>query len=274
MSSWNASVNAPEANRLFYEGLARDYDDFEECIVAPRARARLRRALVTATELAGPEAVALDACGGTGQASAMLLELGAEPVTVDVSPDMLEVWRAKARALGHEPQVVESEILAFLRADRRAWDLIVFSSALHHLADHLAVVRMAARRLRAGGVLVTVFDPTPVGTLGRVIRRLDYPAYVVLKHPRKAVDRVLAKMRRARTRETNIGRMAELHAESGLDDDAIRRVLEEEQMEIVVHERLYEARLSVLRWLLRMLRMPSNFSFIARRTPGSTVSGD
>jgi SAM-dependent methyltransferase len=200
----------------------------------------------------------------------MLVELGARPVTVDVSADMLAVWAEKARAVDYEPEIVVAEILDFLRTNEGAWDLIVFSSALHHLEDYLAVVKAALARLQPRGVFVTIFDPTEVGTLGRGIRRLDYVAYVCLKHPGDALRKALGKLRRAGGgHETGgaLGSIAERHERHGVDDRAISRTLEQAGMQILVHERTYEGRFAIVRLLLRLLRIPSNFSFLARRLP-------
>lgn len=263
------ALDAARANRLFYRDWADRYDTFEDCVANPRERARLRGALRGALELVGPNARVLDACGGTGYASAMLVELGARPVTVDISPDMLAVWTEKAHALGYEPEIVEAEILDFLTSSSEIWDLIVFSSALHHLDDYLSVVRSAATRLQPGGVLLTIFDPTRLGTVGKALRRIDYIAYVCLRYPADAWRKVSAKVRRARiaarSTEINVGSIAELHAQDGVDDEAIRGALEEEGMEVLKHERVYGARLAVVRSLFRILRLPSSFSFLARR---------
>jgi SAM-dependent methyltransferase len=257
-------LDAVEANRLFYRGLAAGYDESEPCVVQASERARLLAALRGAVEIVGPDARVLDACGGTGHASGMLVQLGARPVTVDISSDMLAVWAEKARALGYEPETIEAEILDFLQTNEATWDLIVFSSALHHLEDYLAVVKAAVGRLRPNGVLVTIFDPTRVGTVGRLIRRLDYVAYVCLNYPGDALRKALAKLRRTRSAE-NIGSIAERHAGRGVDDHAIHLTLEQEGMQVLVHERFYDARVSLIRWLLRLLRIPSSFSLTAQK---------
>lgn len=78
-------LSAAEANRCFYADVAESYDRNEVCASSPLERARLRAALVRALDLVGSRPLALDAYGGTGNASELLLELGVTPVVVDAT---------------------------------------------------------------------------------------------------------------------------------------------------------------------------------------------
>jgi SAM-dependent methyltransferase len=211
----------------------------------------------------------LDACGGSGNVSELLTRMGAHPVLVDVSPEMLGLWRAKAGLLGVEPEVVESEILDFLQNDPRTWDVIVFSSALHHLENYERVVEAAIGRIRPGGVLVTAFDPTPAASGDRLLRRLDWVLFQAVHEPRDFLETLRARLRRSGLGEPPIGRLAERYALEGVDDLALCRLLESQGFEILVHERTTDARLTVMRALLRLMRRSGAFQLIARRPPQS-----
>ena len=141
---------AADANRAFYAAIAEQYDASEDCVVDPRLKGRLLETLRFALGHLPHGSVprALDACGGSGNASLMLLELGITPLTVDISPEMLAIYETKARALGFEPQTEIDEIDSFLRRTAHVWDLIVFSSALHHLEDYRDVLSTAMARVR------------------------------------------------------------------------------------------------------------------------------
>ena len=65
----------------------------------------------------------------------LLLGMGLEPMVLDISPHMLERWERKAQELGHAPRTELGTIEGFLSADDRHWNLIIFSSVLHHLED-------------------------------------------------------------------------------------------------------------------------------------------
>ena len=217
-------------------------------------------------ELVGRDAAALDACGGSGYASSVLLELGARPVTVDISAEMLARWREKAESVGYDAPTVEAEVGEFLAATDEVWDVIVFSSALHHLEDYLGVVELAVHRLTPGGVLVTAFDPIAAGRVVQVIRHLDHLVALLIRHPREFFSKGFARGRRTRTGEPHIGYLAEFHARTGIDDLAIRDSLQRRGVEVVLHDRDYGARLGVSRVLLRALRSPSSFRLLAQRT--------
>jgi SAM-dependent methyltransferase len=260
-------LDAAEANRRFYRTIAAEYDEKELAVSNVRARALLERLLRRALSLLGPSPAALDACGGSGNVSQLLVRMGARPVLVDVSPEMIALWRRKAELLGVEGEAVESEILDFLLADARTWDLIVFSSALHHLEDYERVVGAALARVRPGGVLVTVFDPPLSGQGDRLLRRLDWVLFQAFHEPRDFMTTLRGRFRRSIANERPIGRLAERYALEGVDDLALCRLLESQGFEIVEHERRADARLAVVRALLRILRRSGAFHLIARRRP-------
>jgi len=162
---WAPRITA-DANRRFYAAAAEEYDLTEDCVIDPVERERLRRALSKAIAAASERRHVLDACGGSGNASLVLHELGVTPVTVDISPEMLNIYRRKAKACGYEAETKVAEIQGFLQDDDRRWNLVVFSSALHHLEDYGAVLALAVRRLAPGGVLVTILIRSPSGRSG------------------------------------------------------------------------------------------------------------
>jgi SAM-dependent methyltransferase len=258
-------MDAVEANRRFYETVAAEYDQKEEAVGNPRSRALLRDTLRRALDVVGPEPAALDACGVSGNVSELLAGMGVLPVLVDVSPEMVELWREKARRVGLEPEIVLAEIASFLRTDPRMWDLVVFSSALHHLEKYEDAVAAAAERLHRGGALVTIFDAPIAGRGDRAIRRIDWVLFQALHEPRDFMETIRGRLRRATGGDPAIGRLAERHALSGIDDLALRRLLEDRGFEIVLHERRPEARMTATRGLLRLSGRDGVFRLIARR---------
>ena len=254
-------ISAAEANRRFYAELAETYDTTEECVADPRHRDRLRRMLDRALAQLPAEPRVLDACGGSGNASLLLAERGIVPVTVDVSPEMLALYTRKARALGVEPDVRIAEIQDFLCDDASAWDLVVFSSALHHLEDAGEVLELAAARLAPRGLLATIYDPTRLGRAGPIARRFDYGLHVALKTPRRLPGLV----RRRAAGSESVGELAERHALTGLDDLALAERLRAAGLEILAHDREYEARYGITRLTLRGLGSPSSFALLAVR---------
>ena len=262
------SLSAADANRRFYREAAERYDESEFCVVDADARQMLRDLLRRGLELvASAEPRVLDACGGSGNASEALLDLGVTPTVVDISPEMLSRWHRTAAKRGVDSPIVEAEITSFLSRDgAEEWDLIVFSSALHHLDDYRATVTAACGRLRPGGVLVTAFDPVRLGSTGQFLRRLDYAGQLAVSDPRGFLERVLAKARPSGSGGQNIGAAAERHAVTGISDEAIARALTAVGITVVEHRRYYSARLKLVRAAHRILRRPSSFSLIAHNS--------
>jgi len=259
-------LSAAEANRRYYASRAADYDRSEECVTLERHRNRLRRVLGTAIAATAAHDRVLDACGGSGYASLELGSMGLEVTTVDISPDMLEVYEASASTAGLTSTTRVGEIGSFLSESAEQWDLVVFSSALHHLDDYQAVLDAACQHLAEGGVIATVFDPIASGKLVKLIRYIDYLLWLAARQPRTFVRRLGRRAARPSASSPSIGRMAERHALTGIDDLALARHLREHGMEVILHERSYEARFSPMRVLLRLLARPTAFAFVVRRT--------
>jgi ubiquinone/menaquinone biosynthesis C-methylase UbiE len=258
-------LNAAEANRRYYASRAEDYDRTEECVTLERGRRRLRHVLsVAAASMQSQERV-LDACGGSGYASLELGAMGLHPLTVDISPEMLERYAKKAPSVGLEARTKVGEIGSFFAECSEPWDLIVFSSALHHLDDYRGVLVKASERLAEGGVVATVFDPTLPTALGRTIRYLDYLLWLALQEPSTFVHRLRERATREGGGAPSVGRIAERHALSGIDDLALAKHLEERGLEFVLHKREFEGHFFITRAILRLLGEPSAFSFVARR---------
>jgi SAM-dependent methyltransferase len=261
-------LTASEANRLFYADLAAEYDRTERCAFTPSETAKLRQALERALGQVGPAPQVLDAGGGTGNAASILVGLGVEPLVVDISPEMLEVWQAKAVSLGCEPRTKVGELEEFLSACTDSWDLIVFSSVLHHLEEPARVLELASKRLAPGGVILTMFDPTPGTRMLRMLRRADWAVWAVLHYPRRALELVRGRLRRVagnQSAELQVGRRAERHAYHGIADDELVARMSSRKMEILDHSRTYDARYLLVRLALRLVSRPSTFSLLLRR---------
>jgi len=262
-----SNLSPGEANRLFYKTHARHYDTVEYCAHAPEAQERLANAIGPALAALGPDARVLDAGGGSGNVSSLLADRGFRPRLVDVSAEMVARWEAKARARGLEPDTEVAPLEEFFERDQDCWDLIVFSSVLHHLEQPISLLEMAVRRLQPGGFLVTVFDPLQLGRVGTLLRKLDYLLWVVRHSPQRIPGVVARRLRPGATGggEDNLGAIAEYHAVRGLDDWAIIEALGAGGMDLVAHGRTYDARFGIVRAISSAMRTPTSFSLVMRR---------
>jgi ubiquinone/menaquinone biosynthesis C-methylase UbiE len=288
------SVNSPssdryhvvsEANRLQYgrPGAAEQYDkthflgehDLEVL------DADLKRAL---DKLGHParRAAALDACGGTGNAALRLQAMGCDTHLVDISEEMVRYYRKQCEARGYPASAEAGEILSFFAGNTRKFDLIVFSSALHHLEDPVLVLRHAQAALTPGGLIVTIFDPVKATRVERLllepVRLLDR----ALAEPKQVFGgfaRVLRRVLRGGARykhehtdrlvlsDDNVGSIAEFHGDEGMDDFALAKEIESStKLRVLRHDRHRAPWGVVMPYARMLLRKPTNFRFLLQNT--------
>ena len=96
-----------------------------------------------------PVGIALDAACGTGRHAARLASLGHTVISVDATPEMLDVARRKVPAA----EFVEGDLHS-LPLDDESVDLVVCGIAVSHVPDLAPVFAEFARVLRPGGHLV------------------------------------------------------------------------------------------------------------------------
>jgi len=271
------------ANRLFYAQTAALYDLTETCVTDPRAQALLEADLDRILQLIPrplAQVRALDACGGSGNISLKLLRRGVQVTLADISEDLQAIFRRKCDAAGFTPRIHTGEIAAFLAGSEAQFDLIVFSSALHHLENVEAVLCLARERLAPGGLLFTTFDPTARAQhhlLTRVIQRVDYYGYKVFCQTSdvwaaagRRTKRILAgasaaDKSKAAINESTAGMLAEYHVEKGIDDLALVSRLKQAGYEVVWHDRYSGGRTALTRWLIRLLGDATSFKLLLRR---------
>lgn len=265
----HSEMSAAEANRVFYADYASKYDSVEHCATKAAPRQFLSELLGRAIGACSTvEPRTLDACGGTGNVSELLARRGISTTVADISPEMLSVWEAKASQLGVVNETVVARIDDFLTEDERLWDLIVFSSALHHMDDYVEVAGLAADRLAPGGVVVTVHDPTPPsGATVSILRRFDYLLSLALD-PRALLAAFGRKSRARRKDGVNVGAIAERHVAGGVDDEAVIRRFEQGGLEVVEHRRYADERYRLTESILRAMRLTTTFHLIARKPAG------
>jgi 2-polyprenyl-3-methyl-5-hydroxy-6-metoxy-1,4-benzoquinol methylase len=228
-----------------------------------------------------PEEIrALDACGGSGNISLKLLRRNVPVTLADISPELLEIFRRKSQALGFKPEIVCKEIGTFLSEEERRFDLIVFSSALHHLQNIEEVLALAFERMAPGGVLFTIFDPTSRAELRRltkILQRLEYYAFKVVHQSSdlpKAIGRRLRRMllgvsARDKTgvalNAATAGMLAEFHVEQGINDRELVARLREIGYEVVRHDRYVDSRSEWVRRAIKTLGDVTQFKLVLRK---------
>ena len=266
MKYWKPSAEYSmivDANRCFYAKNAETYDQEETCVNDETCQRILTNDLERIADLlkvSTGELKVLDACGGSGNIALKLLRRGISVTVVDVSEALLNILRKKCSEFGCSPRIVCKEIGAFLQEEIDEYDLIVFSSALHHLQDVKSVLRMAYSVLKWGGFVFTIFDPTSKnehGWLGRKVARMDYLLFKIRKQPKDIFPAFRRKLLKARRRgaedhlkdracgnslDEDLGALAEYHAVSGINDIELVEYLRDVGYEVMWHERYASSR--------------------------------
>ena len=259
-SAWapsNQYKRVAEANRQSYERSASLYDKTETCVVSGRLQSMLQNDLDTILSMirgdSGRQVRALDACGGSGNAALKLLIRGVDVTLCDISPELIRLFESKCKEKGtaHYTAVCQ-EIGSFLSSTKLKFDLIVFSSALHHIEDYTSVLKMAARHLNKNGFIYTVFDPIKWKFPTYQIIWFDWLFDAASKYPTElllaAKRRLSKKARRLRTWhvlttenqrfvDLDLDGLTEYHARHGIDDFALADSLEKIGVGIFLHDR-------------------------------------
>ncbi|MBV8461704.1 MAG: class I SAM-dependent methyltransferase [Acidimicrobiales bacterium] len=152
-----------ERERRFFDRLVADHGEFNP--FADRGWETLRRRF---TDLASPRLTdaLLDIGCGTGQSRRVSAGLVGRYVGVDLSPAVVEA--ARTVFPDDDWHVADACRLPF---PNESFDLVAFSSVLHHIPDFGPAVREAFRVLRPGG-RAFAFDPN-----------VWHPAMALFRHP-------------------------------------------------------------------------------------------
>ncbi len=179
----------------------------------------------------GKAPVVLDLGAGEGSVTLPFLELGARVVAVDISESQIDALRTRCGDFRDRLEVRCQDIGDALREKEAPYDIVVVNSFLHHIPDYLGLIRDIAAVLRPRGQFFSFQDPLRFDTVGgatMVFSRVAYFSWRIFRGD--VVGGIKRHMRRARGiyLEDSTHDNAEYHAlRNGVDQDAIRRLLEE-----------------------------------------------
>jgi SAM-dependent methyltransferase len=215
-----------------------------------------------------PVPTVLDFGAGEGTATLPFLELGARVTVVDISRSQLVALQAKCGRYGDRLEVRCEDISETLRRKRRAFDVIVANSFLHHVPDYLAMIREATSLLTAQGQLFSFQDPLrydSVGTFGRAFSGLAYLSWRVFKGD--VLGGLRRRLRRARGiyLEDSVHDNAEFHVvRGGVDQNAILGLLNDLGFDCGT-VRYFSTQSRLFQAMGEALAVQNTFSVIARK---------
>lgn len=147
------------ANQVYHRHEAELYDERHPEIFASEAK-RWSDFFDDWDKLRQGQAVILDIGAGTGFIYSLAeshLKAGDRFVASDLSPEMLEICRKRAKSQGFLELLVASADK--LTVPNSSVDLITVNSVLHHLPDPPAFLKEAIRVLKPGGRIVIMHEP-------------------------------------------------------------------------------------------------------------------
>lgn len=106
----------------------------------------------------------LDIGCGTGNLTLKFLRLGYWVRAIDISPEMISILRNKLGTVGRQNVdfvVIDAEEILSNPQTFGTWDIISFSSVLHHLPDYKIAINYALKQLKPGGILYVCHEPLP-----------------------------------------------------------------------------------------------------------------
>jgi SAM-dependent methyltransferase len=112
----------------------------------------------------------LDVAAGTGNASIPAAQRGAEVTASDLTPELLEVGRARAEAAGVELDWVEADAEHLPFADG-SFDVVISAIGAMFAPHHQDTADELVRVCRPGGTL-GLLSWTPEGTIGQLFRTM------------------------------------------------------------------------------------------------------
>lgn len=104
---------------------------------------------------------ALDIGCGTGNITLKLAELGYSVTSVDISEPMLNILKEKVslHKYKHRISLVKSNVDDFINNQSQSYDIVTFSSVLHHLPDYLTTLKKTCNIVKNQGFVFIIHEP-------------------------------------------------------------------------------------------------------------------
>ena len=266
------------ANKKIYTKNAETYEDV---VFTKNANQRLRTLLSNAVRILSTKKrniVALDACGGTGQASFILYDMGCTTHLVDLSSKMIKNMNIKCQQGKIEIQSFTSEINEFFQNNKIKYDLIVFSSSLHHLRYPDKVLNSAANNLSKGGIVATISDPTTnIQKLSfKTLSLFDRAINHILNSPKIFFEIMIRKLSRKNlskeTKEIIPDWLAEFHTVYGIDDFLLANSQISNGNYILMHKRFTAGYTKLFQIIYKLLKLNTSFSLLISNESYSDIN--
>ncbi len=267
-----------EANKNIYSKTA---DIYEDVVFTEDAHKRLELLIghtIKILKTKKDNICALDACGGTGQAALLLNDLGCMTNLVDLSSSMVKNMKKKCNINKLNINFFVSEINQFLIENEKKFDLIIFSSALHHLRYPDKVLNNAIKNLSKGGIIATISDPTTniQRQLFKSLSLLDRMINHLLSSPINFIKIIVKKLFNRKIVEGKNNKqpewLAEYHTINGIDDYKLTENLIENGNHVILHKRFTAGYTKLFQIIYKLLKMDTSFALLISNQSYSDIN--
>ena len=218
--------------------------------------------------------------GGTGNASWLLDDMGCNVTMIDISPAMVREFDARCQREGRSIDAECVDLVEYLDSSSSddKFDVIVFSSALHHFRYPDQVVERSMGLLAPGGIIVTVADPTRrVGARWfRACSLADRQTHLLLSDPAALAGKLAKKLGLGRTSNgasaSNVGRVAEFHSALGIDDVSLAASIKALGGAVLMHRRYTAGYTWPFQQLYRLVSADTSFCMLISNRPSVDLS--
>ena len=262
-----------EANKNVYNENAKTYD---EIVITQDSNKRLRKVIENVltifyhNENISEDFLALDACGGTGNVSFIINDMEYDVELVDLSSVMIDNFKNYCNKKGINIKSYNVEINQYLENSDKKYDLIVFSSALHHLRYPDKVLINAAKCLKPGGIILTIADPTIniQKFTFKLLSFIDRGINLSIKQPSELIRRIKKKIFIESNNNQNKKEkviddwVAEFHAQDGIDDLALKKKLVDKNLFVLWHKRYTGGYNNLFQVIYKVFEIDTSFSMI------------
>lgn len=193
----------------------------------------------------------IDVCGGAGKAAFILERCGGcDTVLLDSAEKMLEIAERKiAREQIKTVSPVLDDALRYLNTTEKMFDVIVFSSAIHHFKDPVQLINLAFNRLTPQGVMVILGEPTKMVSSGRYKRIVSTYGFFSSSDTRREFFKSIPTRLKGGYKSPDYRDPAEYQAHLGIDDVSLRSNLSTLNMNVMLHFNYPAAPRNVVRFL-------------------------
>lgn len=206
----------------------------------------------------------LDVGCGTGNILLKFLKLNAVVTGVDISKEMLDEL---LKYVSGSATLITSDAGSFIKEElknNKKYDIISFSSVLHHLPDYLDTVTNACNLVNEGGGIYIVFEhPLSVERKANLL-------YRIWSFADEEIYRWRLRIKGVKHPSISCYEYADYHVwqgERGINQEKICRILEENCFKIVKYEEYILRRNGIFALVDNMLKInpPNIFSLIAQK---------